>query len=51
MKIHVKKKLYRSICKDLARKGLMNKADGTWGKRPSGADQNSMSRDYFPQSA
>lgn len=31
MKIHVKKKLYRLMCKMNVRSGVINRPDGSWG--------------------
>ena len=46
MKIHTKKKVFRAMCKELAKAGKINNADGQWINRPSG---NAMMRDYSPQ--
>jgi hypothetical protein len=47
-KTHAKKKAYRAWCKEQAREGRMNQANGLFTNR-SGATDNSMKRDYFPQ--
>ncbi len=49
MKAYEKKKAYRRALKDAARKGLINAADGRMIPRGSAPD-NSMRRDYYPQS-
>lgn len=48
MKIHSKKKQTRQAWKTLAKEGMMNRADGSWGQRGSMPDT-SMKRDFFPQ--
>lgn len=35
MKVHVKKKIYRQMCKDKAKRGLVNAADGVWFQKPT----------------
>lgn len=44
-KQHTKKKQYRHMCKELARAGKMNNAEGQWLSR-SGFPDTSMRRDY-----
>ena len=49
MKVHARKKAFRLACKQKARDGKMNNAEGQWINRSQGSD-NSMKRDYWPQS-
>lgn len=49
MKVHTKKKLTRARMKQLAKDGYINLADGRIVQR-SVAEDNSMKRDYYPQS-
>lgn len=46
MKVHSRKKAYRRMIKDLAKKGMINDVDGKMIKR---GNKTSMHRDYHPQ--
>ena len=48
MKVHAKKKLYRSNLRKMAKDGLMNNASGQMVGRNQVPD-NSMKRDFKPQ--
>lgn len=48
MKTHTKKKQFQAMKKQLAKDGYINLPDGRYTKR-SGAVDNSMKRDFYPQ--